>query len=113
MVITEICRSVDNQGEAGGVGFGKSVERERGDGAYDILLCLAGDAVFRHAASQTDLDRLHTLIRALETLGITAYFQPKNDLEVDGKKIGSGKSGPMAERLFETYRLHVFNECCY
>jgi lipoate-protein ligase A len=27
------------------------------------------------------------LIRALEELGIKAYFQPKNDLEVDGKKI--------------------------
>ena len=26
------------------------------------------------------------LIRALETLDVTAYFQPKNDLEVDGKK---------------------------
>ena len=27
------------------------------------------------------------LIRALAKLGIEAYFQPKNDLEVSGKKI--------------------------
>ena len=51
------------------------------------------------------------LIRALETLGITAYFQPKNDLEVDGKKIAGLSAASEADNalLFHTSLLVDFD----
>ena len=51
------------------------------------------------------------LIRALEKLGIQAYFQPKNDLEVGGKKIAglSAASEEGKSLLFHTSLLVDFD----
>jgi lipoate-protein ligase A len=51
------------------------------------------------------------LIRALGKLGIQAYFQPKNDLEVDGKKIAglSAASEEGKSLLFHTSLLVDFD----
>ena len=43
----QIRAGVSQQREAGGVRFGKSVQRERGDGVHDGVLRLARDAVAR------------------------------------------------------------------
>jgi lipoate-protein ligase A len=51
------------------------------------------------------------LIRALEKLGIKAYFQPKNDLEVNGKKIAGLSAASEAGKslLFHTSLLVDFD----
>ena len=53
----------------------------------------------------------HVLIRALEKFGIHAYFQPKNDLEVRGKKIAglSAASEVGKSLLFHTSLLVDFD----
>lgn len=50
-------------------------------------------------------------VRALETLGVTAYFQPKNDLEVAGKKIAGLSAASEADKslLFHTSLLVDFD----
>ena len=59
VVDLEICAGVGDEREAGGVGFGESVEREGDDGLNDLFLRLGLDAVARHAATEFDLDLLH------------------------------------------------------
>ena len=69
VVALQIRAGIGQQRETGGVRFGKAVERERRDGAHDILLRLPGDAVARHAGAQLDFDIRHALFGALEAHG--------------------------------------------
>ena len=69
VVALQIGAGVGQQGETGGVRFGESVEREGGDGADDIVLRLAGDAIARHAGAQFHFDIGHALFGALEAHG--------------------------------------------
>ena len=70
----QICAGIGDQGEARGVRFGKTVERERSDGLNDGVLLLAGDAVARHARAQAGLDVAHACFGALESHGAAELF---------------------------------------
>ena len=62
----QIGAGVGDQREAGGVGFGEAVQRERGDGLHDGVLRLSADAVLLHAGAQADLDVAHPRLGAFE-----------------------------------------------
>ena len=70
----QICAGVGQQGEAGGMRFGKTVKRERGDGVDDIVLHLAANAGALHARAQLDFDLRHALFRALEAHGAPQFL---------------------------------------
>ena len=68
-VAFQIGAGVGDQGKAGGVGFRKTVERERSDGLDDTILGFAGDAIFGHAGAQLAFHFFHAFFRAFETEG--------------------------------------------
>ena len=70
----QICAGVGDHRETGGVRLRKAVERERRDGADDILLRLAGDSVALHAGTQFELDIRHAFFGALEAHGAAQLF---------------------------------------
>ncbi len=70
----EVGRGVDDQGETGGVTFGKAVEGERRDLPDDLFLSRSRDAPFGHASAKPDLDVLHPFDRAFEPHGATQFF---------------------------------------
>ena len=71
----EISAGIGDEGEAGGMRLGKSVERERGDRENDLLLRFARDAVALHAFAQLDLDVAHALFAAFEAHGAAQLFR--------------------------------------
>jgi len=70
----QISAGIGDQREAGGVRFGKSVERERGDGKNDFFLSFRRDSVLRHAGAQPGFDFLHACLRALEAHSTAQVF---------------------------------------
>ena len=70
----EVGAGVGQQGEAGGVGFRKAIEREGGDGLHDLLLGLGSDAVAGHAGAQLGFDLAHARLRALEAHGAAQFL---------------------------------------
>ena len=74
VVALQLGAGIGDQGEAGGVRFGKSIERERGDGQNDLFLRLRRDAVLRHAGAQPGFDFFHARLRALEAHGAAQFF---------------------------------------
>jgi hypothetical protein len=71
VVALQVSAGVSDHRETGGVRFGEAVERERRDGANDILLCLAGDSIALHPGTQFDSIR-HTF-SGLESHGATSF----------------------------------------
>ena len=70
----EIGAGVSNQRKAGGVWFGKAVERERSDWLYDLVLCLRADAIACHALSQLYFDFFHARFRTFEAERTPQFF---------------------------------------
>ena len=66
IVDLQIRARVGEQCEAGGVRFGKAVQRERRDRRDDLLRRLAGNPLRRHALAQLDLNLLHPFLGSLE-----------------------------------------------
>ncbi len=70
----EVGAGIGQQGEAGGVRLGKTVEREGGDRLHDLILRRAGDAVALHAAAQLVFHLPHARLRAPEAEGAAQLF---------------------------------------
>ena len=70
----QIGAGVGDEGEAGSVGFGESVERERCDGENDFFLRFRGDSVLRHAGAEPGFDFAHAGLRAFEAHGAAEFF---------------------------------------
>ena len=62
----EVRARIRDQREAGGVRFGKAIQRKRGDRQHDAIGGVAGDAVLRHALAQQAFELLHALLGSLE-----------------------------------------------
>jgi hypothetical protein len=70
----QIRAGVGDQGKARGVRFGKTVQRERGDGFDDAVLLLTGDAVALHPIAQPGFDVVHAGFGAFESHGAAQLF---------------------------------------
>ena len=66
---------VSDQREAGGMGFGKPVEREGRDRKNNFLLRLGRNPVVRHTGAQFGLDLFHAGLRSLEAHGAAQFFR--------------------------------------
>ncbi len=75
VVALQIGAGIGDEREAGGVRFGKSVEREGSDGENDFFLRFRRDAVVRHAGAQLGFDFAHARLRALEAHGAAQFFR--------------------------------------
>jgi D-alanine transaminase len=54
---------------------------------------------------------LKTLFGSDEVLAVGTTTEVASIIELDGRQIGDGKPGPMADRLLEMYRRHVREQC--
>src|SRR5580698_662765 len=70
----QVGAGVSDQGEAGGVGFGESIERERSDRENNFFLRFRRDSIGSHPAAEFGLDLFHASLRALESHGAAKIF---------------------------------------
>src|ERR1700722_162982 len=74
IVALQISAGIADQRKTGGVRFGKSVQRERGDGLNDSVLYAWSDSLLVHATTQFFLNVFHARRGAFEAEGAPQFL---------------------------------------